>query len=268
MLCLTLFAPVAWPVAGSVAWADRAQSPTAQPPAGTPANQPPANQPATPRPGATRPPTARPPTSPAAQPPATQPPATQPGTARPPGTPVAQLAPIDVGAIPAACKPLVKQASSPSVSAAYTARISLASCMAARATAGLSLCDCADSIVAIDAAAAPAIALLDDVIASAEPAIQAIAEDTEGQIYAGFAVRLRATLPAVGPEASAAEVTLHDLRAQALEAQMAPWHEAAMAAFEHVVELAKSHPEFSRNAATATAVRDAQQRITAEVATR
>ncbi|HET7505859.1 MAG TPA: hypothetical protein VFK02_32795 [Kofleriaceae bacterium] len=204
---------------------------------------------------------------PAAQAPAAQAPTTSPPTARPPA-PVVQLAPIDLAAIPAQCKPLAKQAQAPNPAIAHPARISLASCMAERAIAPLSVCDCADSIVAIDAAAAPAIALLDDVIASAGPAIQAIAEDTEGRLYAGFAIRLRATLPAVGPGASEAEVTLHDVRAQGLEAQMAPWHEAAMAAFEHVVELARAHPEIARNAAAATAVRDAQQRVAAEVATR
>ena len=184
-----------------------------------------------------------------------------------PATPKTILAPIDLAAIPERCKPLTKQASAPDLALAYSTRIALASCMAERAVAPLALCDCGASVMAIDAAVAPALALLDDVIASAEPALQVIAEDTLGQLHAGFAVRMRATLPAVGPSAGADELALRDMRAKTLEAQLAPWHEAAMASFEHVVELAKAHPELARNAAAATAIRDAEHRVAADVTT-
>jgi hypothetical protein len=158
--------------------------------------------------------------------------------------------------------------SAPDLAVAYSARISLASCMAERAIAPLALCDCGASVVAIDAAVAPALAVLDDVIGSAEPALQVIAEHTEGQLYAGFAIRMRATVPAVEPNADAAALTLHDMRARTLEAQLAPWHEAAMASFAHVVEIAKAHPEIARNAAAASAVRDAEHRVADDVASR
>ncbi len=199
-------------------------------------------------------------------PPAAQPPPAVVGSRMAPE--LLELAPIDLTVIPGPCRPLTKQASAADLAVAYSTRIALASCMAERAVAPLALCDCGASVVAIDAAVAPAIALLDDVIASAEPTLQAVAEDTEGQLYAGFAIRMRGTVPAVGPNASAAEVMLRDMRAQTLEAQLAPWHEAAMASFEHVVELAKAHPEITRNAAAATAVQDAERRVAADVATR
>jgi len=41
-----------------------------------------------------------------------------------------------------------------------------------------------------------------------------------------------------------------------------------MAAFQHVVETARSHPEVASNAAAASAVRDSQQQLAAEVANR
>jgi hypothetical protein len=182
--------------------------------------------------------------------------------------PIVALAPIDLTQVPEPCKPLTRQASAADLTVAYATRIALARCMADHAIAPLALCDCAASVVAIDAAVAPAIALLDDVSSSAAPAIQAIAEDTEGQLYIGFVTRMRSTLPAAGSEASPEELALRNMRAQTLDAQLAPWHEAAMASFEHVLDLAKAHPEISRNPATATAIRDAERRVAADVATR
>jgi hypothetical protein len=215
-------------------------------------------------------PAQRPATQPRATQAPAQPPAAQPARARSPGAqrPMVQLAPIDLTQIPAPCKPLANQALAPSLSTALSARISLASCMADHAVAPLSLCDCGDSIIAIDAAVQPAMKLLDDVIANADPAIQVIAEHAEGKLYTGLAARMRATLPAVAAGAGEDEATLRDMRKQTLEAQLAPWREAAMAAFQHVVDLAKAHPELTTSPATATAVRDSQQRLAADVAAR
>ena len=211
------------------------------------------------------------PTAPARAPqPQAQPPATPPRGAQTPAppAPMVQLAPIDLTVIPDPCKPQAKQALASSLSKALSARTSLASCIAERAIAQLLLCDCADSIIAIDTAVKPAMALLDDVIDNGDTATKLIAEHAEGQLYLGFATRMLATLPAVGPNASDAEVTLRDMRKQTLEAQLAPWREAAMAAFQHVVDLAKAHPELATSPATATAVRDSQQRLAADVAVR
>lgn len=183
--------------------------------------------------------------------------------------PLVQLAPIDPSVIPEPCKPLAKQAVAPTVAVAFQARISLASCMAGRAIAPLELCDCGASIVAIDKAVAPAIALLDDVIAAADPATRLIAEHAEGQLYAGFAARLVATLPPLGPNATEAETALRDMRKQTLAAQLEPWREAAMTSFQHVVDLAKAHPELASHRVIAAAVRDSEQQLAAgEVATR
>jgi hypothetical protein len=190
----------------------------------------------------------------------TQTPAAQP--------PLVQLAPIDLTAIPEACKPLAKRVLAPRLADALAARISLASCMAERAIAPLQLCDCADSVVAIDGAAKPALALLDDVIANGDAVMQVLAEHAVGRLYDGFAARMMATLPAIAAAASESEIALRDMRKQTLEAQLAPWREAALASFEHVIELAKAHPALTRTPATATAVRDSQQRLAAEVASR
>jgi len=183
-------------------------------------------------------------------------------------SPMVQLASIDLTRVPESCKPLAKQALAQSLTAALTARVSLATCMADRAIAPLVLCDCGESILAVDAAIAPAIAVLDNVIEVGDPAMQVIGEHAEGKLYAGFATRLLATLPSPGPGASDTELALRDLRKQALEAQLAPWREAAMTAFQHVVEIARSHPEAASNATAASAIRDSQQQLAAEVANR
>jgi hypothetical protein len=212
------------------------------------------------------------PTTPSRAPqPTTQRPAAPPAGQRPaqPVPPPVQLAAIDVAALPAACKPLAKQALSPTLSVAFAGRISLASCMAEHAVAPLELCDCGASIVAIDTAVAPAIALLDDVIEKADPATQALAEHAEGQLYTSFVTRMLATLPPLTPAAIESEVALRDMRKQTLEAQLAPWREAALASFQRVVDLVKVSPALASNRVVATALRDSQQRLaSAAVATR
>jgi hypothetical protein len=186
----------------------------------------------------------------------------------PPPAPIIQLAPIDPATVPAACQPLAKQAQTPTLALALPARISLASCMAEHVVAPIALCDCGESIVAIDEALVPAIVLLDDVVAKGDPAIQMIADHTEGELYAALSVKLLATLPKLAPDAAEAETNLRDLRKQTLEAQLAPWRESAMTSFQHVVELAKAHPEIARRPAVAAAVRDSEQRLAADVAAR
>lgn len=194
---------------------------------------------------------------------------------RPAPPPMMTLAAMDVAAIPAPCQPLAKaalagatQVAVASAPAVLMARISLAGCMAERAVAPIALCDCGASIVSIDQAVAPSIELFDDAIAKGDPATQAMAEHAEGQLYAGLIARLEATLPKTAPDASESEVALRDMRKQTLEAQLATWRETAMTSFQHAVELAKAHPELTRNAAVATAVRDSEQRLAAEVAAR
>jgi hypothetical protein len=214
-------------------------------------------------------PAQRPATQPHATQPTAQPPTAQSPGARSPGAqPPVQLAPIDLTQIPAECKPQAKQALAPNLSVALSARIDLATCMADRATAPLQLCDCGDSIAAIDTAIKPAMAILDDVITNADPSLQVIAEHTEGKLYTGFVTRMLATLPAAAAGASEAEASLRDMRKQTLDAQLAPWREAALTSYQHVVDLARAHPELATRPATATAVRDSQQRLAADVAVR
>jgi hypothetical protein len=178
----------------------------------------------------------------------------------PVGPAVSRLTPIDPSTVPEPCQPLAKQALAASP-AALSARISLAICLADRAVAPLALCDCGESILAVDTATEPALALLDEVIDAGDPASQAVAEHAEGELYAGFTARLLATLPTLGPGASAAEAALREMRRQTLDAQLAPGREAATRSFQRVAELARAHPELADRPAVRVAVRDSQQRL-------
>jgi hypothetical protein len=207
------------------------------------------------------------PTAPSAPPAGSQPaPIASPASSPEPSAPLAsRLTPVDPSTVPEACQPLAKQALVPGP-AALSARISLAVCMADRAVAPLALCDCGESILAVDTATEPALALLDEVIDVGDPASQMIAEHAEGELHAEFAVRLLATLPALQPGASADEIALREMRRQTLDAQLEPWRDAASRSFQHVVELARSHPELADRPAIRTAVRDSQQRLRAPAA--
>jgi hypothetical protein len=224
------------------------------------------------QPTAPSPPPDRQPASPASQPASPAPLASRLTPIDPPGSfaprpagravgvPIPRLATLDPSAVPEACQPLANQAAAASP-AALSARISLAICLADRAVAPLSLCDCGESILAVDTATEPALALLDEVIDTSDPASQAIAEHAEGELYAGFTARLLATLPALRPDASPAEATLREMRRQTLDAQLAPWREAATRSFQRVAELARAHPELADQPAVMTVVRDSQQRL-------
>ncbi|HEX3476319.1 MAG TPA: hypothetical protein VHT91_14940 [Kofleriaceae bacterium] len=202
------------------------------------------------------------PTAPSASPPGSQPAPPAPPASSPaqPAPLASRLTPIEPSAVPEACQPLAKQALAAGP-AALSARISLAVCMADRAVAPLSLCDCGESILAVDTAIEPALALLDEVIDAGDPASQLIAEHAEGELHAGVTARLLATLPAPPPGASAAETALREMRRQTLDAQLEPWRDAAARSFQHVVELARAHPELAERPAVRTAVRDSQQRL-------
>lgn len=195
-------------------------------------------------------------------------PAPSPASPPAPVAPAAsRLTPIDPSTVPGPCQSLARQALAASP-VALSARVSLAVCLADRAVAPLTLCDCGESILAIDTATEPALALLDEVIDADDPATQAIAEHAEGELYAGFVTRLLATLPALPPEAPAAEIALREMRRQTLDAQLGPWREASTRAFQRAVELAQQHPELADNRAVTVAVRDSQRRLAAEPGTR
>lgn len=182
--------------------------------------------------------------------------------------PPVTLVSIDTNKVPEACKPIVKNTHGPALATALSARLSLVSCMAEQALVPLALCDCGESIEQVNAAVAPALVILDDVIANGDVATRAIAQHTKGDLHTGFATRLTATLPRPAAGAPESEVALRDLRAQNLEAQLTPWRDTARDSYQAIVDLAKAHPELTRNPVATAALRDSQQRLAANVASK
>jgi hypothetical protein len=188
--------------------------------------------------------------------------------APPPPAPTPAFPGIDAHAVPAKCQAFVASAQASAPQVAVPARLSLASCVAEQAVAPIALCDCGQSILDIEQAIAPAVAILDGVIAAGSSVSQALAAHAKGELYAGFVMRMTATVPKLGPNATPEEISLHDMRAEALAAQLAPWRDTARAAFTQVIEIAKTRPEVANNPSAAIALRDSQQRLAADVATR
>lgn len=185
-----------------------------------------------------------------------------------PAPPPVTLVSIDAATVPDACVPLLKQTHGPALATALSGRLSLVSCMTEKAVAPLQLCDCGESIEQINQAIAPALVILEDVIAHGDAATQAVAQHTKGALYTSLATRLVATLPAPAAGAPESEVALRDMRAQNLETQLTPWRDTARDAYQQVIELAKAHPEVTRNPVATAALRDSQQRLAADVASK
>ena len=180
-------------------------------------------------------------------------------------TPAVNLTPIVLGELPEKCKPIARQAGAPDLAVALAGRIALANCRAIEATASLQLCDCADSIVAIDDAIAPSIELLDEVIAAGDPRMQILGEAAKAELYGGLRIRMAATIPS--GDGNPDSVALRDSRKAMLEAQLAPWDETIKAASEHVVDLVKANPTLEKNPSVKPAIEASRRRLAPAVAT-
>jgi hypothetical protein len=178
---------------------------------------------------------------------------------RTPKSPAVNLSPILLDEIPERCRPIAKQASASNLAVALGARISLANCIAPEAIAPLQLCDCADSIIALDEAVAPAITLLDEVAAAGDPHNSLLAEHARAELYSGMRIRMAKTIPT--PDSTEESFALRDARQALLEAQLAPWTEAIAAASERIVEIAKANPRLEKHPVVKSAVEASKQRL-------
>lgn len=189
---------------------------------------------------------------------------TGPGPSRAPVAP--ELTKLDPESIPEQCKPLAKEADSPSVNRALSARISLASCLVDHKLKPLVLCDCQQSVADIDAATQLPLALLDEVYTAGDPAMKILARQAKGDMMLGLVQRMQTTVPpAVNatPEAQQLRTTRIDM----LTPMLVPWQDAANAAFKEVDIIARANPQLAKNQAVVAAVRAARSKMTAETQT-
>jgi hypothetical protein len=144
--------------------------------------------------------------------------------------------------LPARCELLAQVPASATIPGpALGARVSVASCIADIAMSEIVPTPDDASIARLNAALAPAIALLDNVIRIGDPHWKVIAQDAKRSLYLGAIYRERASLTNAD----------HPAR-DALEAKLAPWQAEVSRATVAIVELGRSDPELAkRNAVLA-----------------
>jgi len=182
------------------------------------------------------------------QPPAAPaPPSAEGAPVRPPGEtpPVARPVPETTRAAPALppvpddlpdeCQALGEAASSPKLEVALASRVELASCLAGQRMKPLSLVDCEQSVRELDAAAAPSLTVLDDVIAAGVARWKLIALHARGTLLASMADRMATTVPEPPDGSPDTAYRLRDLRQEMLQPLLAPWRDQARDAFAEVV---------------------------------
>lgn len=180
-------------------------------------------------------------------------------------TPATNLAPIDLQTVPEQCRTIAKQAGARVLATALSARISLAACLADVKLAPLELCDCEESMLAIDEALKPTFALLDEVIVAApDDVTKIIAERAKAELHTHASTRMMQTLPPASGSESA--VALYEARKAILDGLLARWRDAAAASYERILATVKANPKLERNPVVASAMRIAKDRLRLHVA--
>jgi hypothetical protein len=192
----------------------------------------------------------------------TETPATTPTTPAPaPATP--SISDLTPEAVPAPCKVLAKDAASPSINRALSAKIALASCLADHKLKPLILCDCEASVLDLNAATQLALALLDDAYTKGDAAMKILARQAKGDLLSSLVQRMQATIPAVvTPTAEA--VALRDTRLDLLQPMVEPWQVQARSAYTDVDRIAKANPQLAKNPAVLAAVRASRTKLGAQ----
>jgi hypothetical protein len=209
-------------------------------------------------------------TSAVAAPPGATPPTVRPPAATPPAPPPKPVGPpltaIDPDSVPQKCLDLALRAGSPEPTLAQTSRLSLATCIANERVQTVAVCDCQQSVQDLNEAIAPAVQILDELASVGEPTYRVLALKAEADRYQILAQKLLATLPQLGPNASADERDLHEMRQTMLRPMIEPWLTRAQNAYVEVDRIAKAHPELDKNAEVRTAIADSRHRMTTAVA--
>jgi hypothetical protein len=120
----------------------------------------------------------------------------------------------------------------------YDAAISTANCMIRHHTQGLILTPSAQSVRDLDNAVAPALQILERVIATADPAHAVLARYAELDLYEGNTARLLAA-----PRPPAQHIDKHVAAADVLTQ---PWRERALETRRSIAAAVRAHPDMSR----------------------
>jgi hypothetical protein len=189
-----------------------------------------------------------------------------------PAAPTAPIAkseakPDPLAELPKTCAPIAKRLAMPNQAQAMAARISLAHCVTDARLAPLQLLDTAESMLEVEAAIAPGLELLDDVIARGDVQSQLLAHHAKLLVIQQSANRMLASVPpAAQPTVEAAE--LRDSRRAIVEALIQPWRQQIADEAKLVIAIARANPKLEKNATVAMALRDTRKVIPEPVATR
>jgi hypothetical protein len=162
---------------------------------------------------------------------------------------------LDEGNVPAPCRTLAR-APAPSQLLELERRISVAGCMASVALDGVQRTIKVPSagIEPLGTAVAPAIHVLDEVIAQGEPTATILALRAKGDLYLSLAVRLRNTVPADTDATPPAGLAQHRAIRASIEPAVRPWLDAGSRAYDAAVATAEHHPEVHENRVIAHAL--------------
>lgn len=139
-----------------------------------------------------------------------------------------------------------------------SARIALASCIADANMKPLQLLDTSESMLEVEGAIAPALLLLDDVIARGDAQNQLLAHHAKMLVVQQASTRMLASVPAAAqPTIEAAQ--LRDSRRTLVEAMIEPWRLQIADEARAANAIAKAHPKLEKNSAIALALRDTKK---------
>jgi hypothetical protein len=165
---------------------------------------------------------------------------------------------IDLSTLPARCRAVAEIPRSAQIAdPAFSAQVSAATCVADVALGDVLVIDSAASIQALDAAIAPVMATLDEVVAHGTPNWQIVAHYWKGNLLLGLQVRVRSSIPPIAhmPLEGIADI---ERRHRALEPKLERWGKDASAEFRRVAELAQANPQVAQaNPAIQYMVREA-----------
>ncbi len=162
------------------------------------------------------------------------------------GSPYTPL--VDVSTVEGGCRPLAVVPQSIAVTGpSLDAAISTANCVAMIRTRALVLTPTADSVRALDEAVAPAIAILDRVVAAGDPEHALIAEFAKVDILQGNTARMLAALPRLSPQMSRSEVAEHMRLVAATDVLTERWRKQAFECRRKIARLAFRYPDLAEH---------------------
>ncbi len=167
---------------------------------------------------------------------------------------------VVVADLPEKCRDLGKLADSPSKNQALSARSSLASCLVEERVKLVVLCDCEQSVRDLEAASAQSLALLDEVIQVGDAPTKILALQVQGDLLAGFATRILATVPQP-IDANESSIALRDTRLSLIQPHVVPWQQRARTAYQQLETIARGNPQLAKNAAVVAAVRSSRAKL-------